>query len=56
MDEENRQTVERYFDSLNDRDFEGMSDTRHDEFVQTDYLGPPLDAPAWRAQWVERME
>jgi ketosteroid isomerase-like protein len=22
---------------------------------QTDYFGSPFDAPAWRAQWVERM-
>ena len=29
---------------------------RDGKFVrQTDYFGPPLDAPAWRAEWVERM-
>jgi hypothetical protein len=23
---------------------------------QTDYFGSPFEAPAWRAQWIERME
>jgi hypothetical protein len=23
---------------------------------QTDYFSSPFDAPAWRSQWVERME
>jgi ketosteroid isomerase-like protein len=124
-EEENRRSVQRYFEAVSAKDFDAMSDLRHNEFIQewpqmkertrgkqnarlinenhpglprpwikrimgggdywvaettltysdgsvwdavnifefkdgkiarqTDYFGQPIQAPAWRAQWVERM-
>jgi hypothetical protein len=121
-----RQVVEDYFSAVRAHDFDALSDTRHDDFIQewhqmgertrgkpnarlinenhpglpkptirrihegpdfcvaettleypdgsvwqavnifefkdglvarqTDYFGAPLNAPAWRAKWVEKME